>query len=49
MKRFLSASGNGNFDEHVMGTINKAAPFPPPPNDLIDFFASKGLEIRFPE
>lgn len=48
-KSFITASGNNQFDQHVMGTLEKANPLPAPPKDLVDFFATKGVEIRFPE
>ena len=48
-KSFLSKSGNDLFDQHVMGTLEKASPFPAPPSSLIDFYATKGVELRFPE
>ena len=48
-KTFLTGSGNELFDEHVMSTLEKASPLPIPPKDLLDFYATKGVEIRFPE
>lgn len=48
-KSFILKSGNDLFDEHVLGTLEKASPLPPPPADLVDNFATKGIEIGFPE
>lgn len=48
-KSFIAKSGNDLFDEHVFTTIDKASPLPPPPANLVDFYATKGVEIRFPE
>ena len=48
-KSFIVKSGNSQFDQHVLGTLEKANPLPAPPKDLVDFFANKGVEIRFPE
>lgn len=48
-KSFVQKSGNDLFDEHVMSTIEKASPLPAPPPSLVDFYATKGVEIRFPE
>ncbi len=48
-KQFVSKSGNDLFDQHVVSTLEKASPLPTPPAALIDFYATKGVEIRFPE
>ncbi len=47
-KTFLSKSGNENFDEYVMGTIEKAIPLPPPPQSLVDLYQTRGVKIAFP-
>jgi TonB family protein len=48
-KKFVMRSGNELFDQQVMGTLEKANPLPPPPEDLVQFYSSRGVEIRFPE
>lgn len=48
-KTLIVKSGNDLFDQHVFTTIDKASPLPAPPTSLIDFYATKGVEIRFPE
>ena len=48
-KRFISRSGNTLFDQQVNDTLEKANPLPPPPDDLVSFFANEGVEIRFPD
>ncbi|MEM7647063.1 MAG: TonB C-terminal domain-containing protein [Pseudomonadota bacterium] len=48
-KLFVLKSGNELFDSQVVSTLEKANPFPAPPSNLVDFFATKGVEIRFPE
>ncbi len=48
-KEFVSTSGNELFDQHVLGTLEKASPLPAPPSNLVDLYATKGVEMRFPE
>ena len=48
-KTFVMKSGNDLFDQHVVTTLEKANPLPAPPANLVDFYATKGVEIRFPE
>ncbi|MCB0379060.1 MAG: TonB C-terminal domain-containing protein, partial [Bdellovibrionales bacterium] len=48
-KSFVLKSGNTLFDQHVLGTLDKASPLPAPPDDLVNFFETKGVEVRFPE
>jgi TonB family protein len=48
-KKLVVKSGNSLFDEHVMSTIEKASPLPPPPAELVNYYMTKGIGIRFPE
>ncbi len=48
-KSFISKSGNDLFDQHVFNTLDKASPLPAPPENLTDFYSTRGVEIRFPE
>lgn len=48
-KVFVLKSGNDLFDQQVIGTIDKANPLPAPPANLVDYYTTKGIELRFPE
>jgi colicin import membrane protein len=48
-KKFIVRSGNELFDQQVISTIEKANPLPEPPTHLVNFYSSRGVEIRFPE
>jgi colicin import membrane protein len=43
--RVLESSGNSSFDEYCVNTINRSAPFPPPPYELAEEAKNKGLEL----
>lgn len=43
------SSPNPVFNEKCMEAIQKAAPFPPPPDRLTNIFAVDGFEVGFPE
>lgn len=43
------SSQNSVFNEKCMEAIQKAAPFPPPPDRLVNIFAVDGFEVGFPE
>ena len=48
-KSFVLKSGNDDFDQYVFRTLEKANPLPSPPDDLVDFYSTRGVELRFPE
>lgn len=45
--KLIKASGNTLYDNAVVGAIKKAAPFPPPPDELADVYSKEGIEIPF--
>ena len=48
-KSFVLQSGNDDFDQYIFRTLEKANPLPSPPDDLVDFYSTRGVELRFPE
>jgi TonB family protein len=44
---FEKRSGNQVFDSAIENAIRRAAPFPPPPAELADKYASEGIGIDF--
>lgn len=48
-KKLLRSSGNKEFDKEAMDAVNLSVPFPKPPENLISYFQSQGIELRFPE
>ncbi|RYZ88219.1 MAG: TonB C-terminal domain-containing protein, partial [Proteobacteria bacterium] len=43
------SSGNSSYDDLALDTIDKSAPFPPPPEKFVSIVAVNGLVIGFPE
>ncbi|MBY0384748.1 TonB family protein [bacterium] len=48
-KKLLRSSGNKEFDKEALEAVNLSVPFPKPPENLISYFQSQGIELRFPE
>ncbi len=48
-KKLLRSSGNQEFDKAALQAVVTSAPFPLPPENLISYFKSQGIELRFPE
>ncbi len=48
-RQIVKSSGNENYDDVVLETIDKSAPYPPPPEKLINIVRVRGLLIGFPE
>ena len=48
-KKLLRSSGNKEFDKEALEAVNLSVPFPKPPENLINYFQSQGIELRFPE
>ena len=48
-RNLILGSGNEFFDQSVFKALEKASPLPPPPENLADFYFTKGVEFRFPE
>ena len=46
--KILKSSGNEDFDSRVLETINRASPFPSPPNREVEKLLSKGIVFNFP-
>jgi TonB family protein len=46
--RFLSTSGNAQFDDAVKAALARSQPFAPPPAELRDQLASRGVVLGFP-
>lgn len=46
-RELIKASGNPNYDEAVFNVIDKATPFPAPPEKFIQWMAVTGLIIEF--
>lgn len=47
-KQLYLSSGNSVFDETVLKTIEKASPFPPPPDRLKSVLKNNGFVLNFP-
>jgi len=49
-KRYISeSSGNKNYDDLVLQSIDDASPFPPPPSSIAGLFKAKGFTLGFPD
>lgn len=48
-RKIVKSSGNPSYDEEVIATIDRSAPFPAPPEKLIAVFSVDGILIGFPE
>lgn len=48
-RQIVKASGNPSYDEEVLATIDRSAPFPPPPEKLVSIVMNDGILIGFPE
>lgn len=48
-RQIVKSSGNTNYDDAVLETIDKSAPYPHPPEKLIAIVGSRGMLIGFPE
>jgi protein TonB len=44
---FEKHSGNSVYDSAIEAAIRRAAPFPPPPPELVDRYASEGIGLEF--
>lgn len=44
---FEKRSDNQVFDSAIEAAIRRAAPFPPPPSELVDKYASEGIGLEF--
>lgn len=48
-RKIVKSSGNPSYDEEVLSTIDKAAPFPAPPDKFQALVSVDGILIGFPE
>jgi TonB family protein len=48
-KQIVKSSGNSEFDSRMMDAIDKASPFPAPPDKLRDILGAKGVVFNFPQ
>lgn len=48
-RKIVKSSGNPSYDEEVLATIDKAAPFPAPPEKFQAVVSVDGILIGFPE
>ena len=48
-RKIVKSSGNPSYDEEVLATIDRSAPFPAPPEKLIAVFSVDGILIGFPD
>lgn len=48
-KRITQSSGDKNYDQLVLATVDKAAPFPPPSEKFRSILANEGFRLGFPK
>lgn len=48
-KKMVTPSGNPDFDEKVLESIDRSSPFPPPPERLIGVLKNRGVIFNFPK
>jgi colicin import membrane protein len=48
-REIIKTSGNKNYDEIVLDTVDQSAPFPPPPDKFVAIVSVQGIVIGFPE
>ncbi|MEN0059157.1 MAG: TonB family protein [Bdellovibrio sp.] len=48
-RKIVASSGNPSYDEEVLDTIDRAAPFPAPPEKFLALVSVDGILIGFPE
>jgi colicin import membrane protein len=48
-REIFKSSGNQNYDEIALDTIDQSAPFPIPPEKFVAIFSVQGVLIGFPE
>ncbi|WP_413569212.1 energy transducer TonB [Bdellovibrio sp. HCB117] len=48
-RKIVKSSGNPSYDEEVLQTIDKSAPFPAPPEKFLAIVSVDGILIGFPE
>jgi len=48
-RKIVKSSGNPNYDDEVLATIDRSAPYPKPPEKFTAILAADGILIGFPE
>lgn len=48
-KKIVKSSGNAEFDQRVLETLENSGPFPKPPDRLRDVLSTKGIIFNFPQ
>lgn len=48
-RKIIKSSGNPSYDEEVLATIDRSAPFPAPPEKFLAIVSVDGILIGFPE
>jgi colicin import membrane protein len=48
-KKIIKSSGNAEFDQRVLETLQNSGPFPAPPERLRDVLSAKGIIFNFPQ
>ncbi|XGC81004.1 energy transducer TonB [Bdellovibrio bacteriovorus] len=48
-RKIVKSSGNQSYDEEVLATIDRSAPFPAPPEKFLAIVSVDGILIGFPE
>ncbi|WP_415061224.1 energy transducer TonB [Bdellovibrio sp.] len=48
-RKIIKSSGNTSYDEEVLATIDRSAPFPAPPEKFLAVVSVDGILIGFPE
>jgi len=48
-RKIVKSSGNPSYDDEVLATIDRSAPFPAPPEKFIAIVSVEGILIGFPE
>ncbi|WP_413291966.1 TonB family protein [Bdellovibrio sp. HCB185ZH] len=48
-RKIIKSSGNPSYDEEVLATIDRSAPFPAPPEKFVSLVSVDGILIGFPE
>lgn len=48
-RQIVKSSGNSSYDAEVLKTVDRSAPFPPPPEKFVSIVGVDGILIGFPE
>lgn len=48
-KKVMASSGNPTYDEYCLKAIERAEPFPKPPEKFVDIYKIDGVQFGFPE